>query len=182
MRLTGLAPRGPMMGRQATPRNAPGASPRLRLFLSIKWKCAGRASRDLKRKKEQHRHEQEDHRHQPARASHRNRRDRAHGSGEDAFSVWCSRCAGGGSRDDQGQSRLHCTYQCSALFVAKDKGLFAKHGMPGVEVQKQASWGSTRDNLACTVPKGNGIDGAYILTPLGYLSPPARSRRTTCRC
>jgi nitrate/nitrite transport system substrate-binding protein len=31
-----------------------------------------------------------------------------------------------------------------ALFVAKDKGFFAKHGMPGVEVQKQASWGATR--------------------------------------
>src|SRR5262245_4617805 len=33
------------------------------------------------------------------------------------------------------------------LFVAKEKGLFAKYGMPDVEVQKQASWGATRDNL-----------------------------------
>src|ERR1700712_1205291 len=27
------------------------------------------------------------------------------------------------------------------LFVAKDKGLFAKYGMPDVEVAKQAAWG-----------------------------------------
>ena len=33
------------------------------------------------------------------------------------------------------------------LFVAKEKGFFAKHGMPDVEVAKQASWGATRDNL-----------------------------------
>src|SRR5882672_12879737 len=33
------------------------------------------------------------------------------------------------------------------LFVAKEKGIFAKYGMPDVEVQKQASWGATRDNL-----------------------------------
>src|SRR5580765_104310 len=35
----------------------------------------------------------------------------------------------------------------SPLFVAKEKGIFAKYGMPDVEVQKQASWGTTRDNL-----------------------------------
>ena len=33
------------------------------------------------------------------------------------------------------------------LFVAKEKGIFAKYGMPDVEVLKQASWGATRDNL-----------------------------------
>ncbi len=55
-----------------------------------------------------------------------------------------------------------------ALFVAKEKGLFAKHGMPGVEVQKQASWGATRDNLVLG-SEGNGIDGAHILTPMPYL-------------
>ncbi len=33
------------------------------------------------------------------------------------------------------------------LFVAKEKGIFAKYGMPDVEVQKQASWGATRDNI-----------------------------------
>src|SRR6185369_3248861 len=33
------------------------------------------------------------------------------------------------------------------LSVAKDKGLFAKYGMPDTAVQKPASWGTTRDNL-----------------------------------
>ena len=33
------------------------------------------------------------------------------------------------------------------LIIAKEKGLFAKHGMPDVDVAKQASWGATRDNL-----------------------------------
>ncbi|MBR1210818.1 CmpA/NrtA family ABC transporter substrate-binding protein [Bradyrhizobium sp. JYMT SZCCT0180] len=55
-----------------------------------------------------------------------------------------------------------------ALFVAKDKGLFAKHGVPDVDVQKQASWGTTRDNLVLG-SEGNGIDGAHILTPMPYL-------------
>src|SRR3979490_1267757 len=54
------------------------------------------------------------------------------------------------------------------LFVAKEKGIFAKHGMPDVEVQKQASWGTTRDNLVLG-SEGNGIDGAHILTPMPYL-------------
>src|SRR5437773_9481228 len=35
----------------------------------------------------------------------------------------------------------------SPLVIAKEKGLFEKYGMPGVEVVKQASWGATRDNL-----------------------------------
>ena len=55
-----------------------------------------------------------------------------------------------------------------ALFVAKDKGLFAKHGVADVEVAKQASWGATRDNLVLG-SEGNGIDGAHILTPMPYL-------------
>ena len=54
------------------------------------------------------------------------------------------------------------------LFVAKDKGLFAKYGMPDTDVQKQASWGATRDNLVLG-SEGNGIDGAHILTPMPYL-------------
>jgi nitrate/nitrite transport system substrate-binding protein len=56
----------------------------------------------------------------------------------------------------------------AALFVAKDKGFFAKHGMPDTEVLKQASWGATRDNLVLG-GEGNGIDGAHILTPMPYL-------------
>ena len=54
------------------------------------------------------------------------------------------------------------------LIVAKEKGYFAKHGMPDVEVMKQASWPATRDNLAIG-GASNGIDGAHILTPMPYL-------------
>ena len=54
------------------------------------------------------------------------------------------------------------------LIVAKEKGFYAKHGMPDVEVVKQASWGTTRDNLVLG-SAGNGIDGAHILTPMPYL-------------
>ncbi|MBN8982206.1 MAG: ABC transporter substrate-binding protein [Rhizobiales bacterium] len=56
----------------------------------------------------------------------------------------------------------------SPLFVAKEKGIFAKYGMPDVSVEKQASWGTTRDNLVLG-SEGNGIDGAHILTPMPYL-------------
>lgn len=54
------------------------------------------------------------------------------------------------------------------LIIAKEKGLFAKHGMPEVQVVKQASWGSTRDNLVLGGGRG-GIDGAHLLTPMAYL-------------
>ena len=54
------------------------------------------------------------------------------------------------------------------LFVAKEKGIFAKYGVPDVEVMKQASWGATRDNLVLG-GEANGIDGAHILTPMPYL-------------
>jgi len=53
------------------------------------------------------------------------------------------------------------------LIVAKELGLFAKHGMPDVVVAKQASWGATRDNLVLG-SGGGGIDGAHILTPMPY--------------
>jgi nitrate/nitrite transport system substrate-binding protein len=56
----------------------------------------------------------------------------------------------------------------SPLFVAKEKGLFAKYGLPDVEVLKQASWGTTRDNLVLG-SEGSGIDGAHILSPMPYL-------------
>jgi nitrate/nitrite transport system substrate-binding protein len=54
------------------------------------------------------------------------------------------------------------------LIVAKEKGVFDKYGMTGVEVLKQASWGATRDNLVLG-SAGNGIDGAHILSPMPYL-------------
>lgn len=56
----------------------------------------------------------------------------------------------------------------SPLVIAKEKGLFAKYGMPDVEVSKQASWGATRDNIVLG-SENNGIDGAHILTPMPYL-------------
>lgn len=56
----------------------------------------------------------------------------------------------------------------SALVIAKEKGFYAKHGMPNVEVSKQASWGATRDNIVLGSEK-NGIDGAHILSPMPYL-------------
>jgi nitrate/nitrite transport system substrate-binding protein len=56
----------------------------------------------------------------------------------------------------------------SALVIAKEKGFFAKHGMPDVDVSKQASWGATRDNLVLG-SENNGIDGAHILSPMPYL-------------
>ncbi len=56
----------------------------------------------------------------------------------------------------------------SPLIVAKEKGLFEKYGMGGVEVLKQASWGAARDNLVLG-SQGSGIDGAHVLTPIPYL-------------
>jgi nitrate/nitrite transport system substrate-binding protein len=56
----------------------------------------------------------------------------------------------------------------SALIIAKEKGFFAKHGLPDVEVAKQASWGTTRDNIVLGSGSG-GIDGAHILSPMPYL-------------
>ena len=47
--------------------------------------------------------------------------------------------------------------------IAKEKGFFAKYGMPDVDVAKQASWGALRDNIVLGA-EANGIDGAHILT------------------
>lgn len=54
------------------------------------------------------------------------------------------------------------------LIIAKEKGLFDKYGMTGVNVVKQASWGTTRDNIVLG-SGGGGIDGAHILSPMPYL-------------
>jgi nitrate/nitrite transport system substrate-binding protein len=56
----------------------------------------------------------------------------------------------------------------SPIIIAKVKGLFEKHGMPDVEVLKQASWGALRDNIVLG-GASNGIDGAHILRPMPYL-------------
>ncbi len=54
------------------------------------------------------------------------------------------------------------------LIIAKEKGFFAKHGLPDMEIAKQASWGATRDNIALGT-KANGIDGGHILRPKVHL-------------
>jgi nitrate/nitrite transport system substrate-binding protein len=54
------------------------------------------------------------------------------------------------------------------LIIAKVKGFYDKYGMTDVSVEKQASWGTTRDNLVLG-SAGGGIDGAHILTPMPYL-------------
>jgi len=56
----------------------------------------------------------------------------------------------------------------SPLVIAQEKGFFAKHGVPEMEVLKQASWGATRDNMALGT-KANGIDGGHILRPKTHL-------------
>lgn len=54
------------------------------------------------------------------------------------------------------------------LIIAYEKGLFAKYGMPDVRVEKQASWGATRDNMFLGSGSG-GIDGGHILRPKTHL-------------
>ena len=54
------------------------------------------------------------------------------------------------------------------LVIAKEKGLFAKHGLPDMDISKQASWGALRDNMALGT-KANGIDGGHILRPKTHL-------------
>jgi nitrate/nitrite transport system substrate-binding protein len=56
----------------------------------------------------------------------------------------------------------------SPLIIAKEKGFYAKHGVPDMEILKQASWGATRDNMALGT-KANGIDGGHILRPKVHL-------------
>jgi nitrate/nitrite transport system substrate-binding protein len=53
------------------------------------------------------------------------------------------------------------------VIIAKEKGLYAKYGLPDMKVLKQASWATTRDNLELG-SAGGGIDGAHILSPLPY--------------
>jgi nitrate/nitrite transport system substrate-binding protein len=54
------------------------------------------------------------------------------------------------------------------LIIAQEKGFFAKHGMTEMLIEKQASWGATRDNMALGAA-GGGIDGGHILRPKTHL-------------
>jgi nitrate/nitrite transport system substrate-binding protein len=56
----------------------------------------------------------------------------------------------------------------SPLVIAKEKGIFAKYGLPDMDIAKQASWGATRDNMALGTA-ANGIDGAHLLRPKTHL-------------
>lgn len=56
----------------------------------------------------------------------------------------------------------------SPLIIAKEKGFYAKYGLPDMVIDKQASWGATRDNIELG-EGGGGITGAHILTPMPYL-------------
>jgi bicarbonate transport system substrate-binding protein len=58
--------------------------------------------------------------------------------------------------------------EAAPLIIAKEKGFFAKHGMPDVEVSKQANWGSARDNVEIGADAG-GIDGGQWQMPMPYL-------------
>lgn len=57
--------------------------------------------------------------------------------------------------------------EAAPLIVAKEKGLFAKHGMPDVEIAKQANWGSARDNVKIG-SAGGGVDGGQWQMPMPY--------------
>ena len=77
--------------------------------------------------------------------------------------------AGAGDTEVKGATLGFIALTDSApLIIAKEKGLFAKHGMPDVKVMKQTSWAVTRDNLELGSEKG-GIDGAHILSPMPLL-------------
>jgi nitrate/nitrite transport system substrate-binding protein len=54
------------------------------------------------------------------------------------------------------------------LIIAKEKGFYTKHGLPDMDIAKQASWGAMRDNMALGLPR-NGIDGGHILRPKVHL-------------
>ncbi|MDX9884272.1 CmpA/NrtA family ABC transporter substrate-binding protein [Thauera sp.] len=84
--------------------------------------------------------------------------------------LWSSRASAAGGALETRKAKLGfiALTDAAPLFVADEKGFFAKHGMTEVEVLKQSSWGTTRDNLVLGSQR-NGIDGAHILTPMPYL-------------
>lgn len=56
----------------------------------------------------------------------------------------------------------------SPLIIALEKGIYAKYGLDQMKIEKQASWGATRDNMALGSARG-GIDGGHILRPKVHL-------------
>ncbi len=106
-------------------------------------------------------------------------------AGTTAGAIWLSACGGSktgtgstpstgtatgaGAPERQGATLgFIALTDATPLIIAKEKGFFAKHGMPEVKVVKQTSWAVTRDNLELGSERG-GIDGAHILTPMPLL-------------
>lgn len=58
--------------------------------------------------------------------------------------------------------------ESAPLIIAKEKGFFAKYGMSEVELSKQSSWGSARDNVEIG-SAGGGIDGGQWQMPMPHL-------------
>lgn len=58
--------------------------------------------------------------------------------------------------------------ESAAMIVAQVKGFFAKYGMTGVELSKQANWASARDNVTIGA-SGGGIDGGQWQMPMPHL-------------
>ena len=75
--------------------------------------------------------------------------------------------AGRRTRDQQGHAGLHRAHRCLAADHRQGKEAFDKYGITDANVAKQASWGTTRDNIVLGSGSG-GIDGAHILTPKPY--------------
>ncbi len=104
-------------------------------------------------------------------------------AGTTAGAIWLSACGG---KKDAGTSMAPAVgggdapevkgatlgfialTDAAPVIIAKEKGFFAKHGMPDVKVMKQTSWAVTRDNLELG-EAGGGIDGAHILSPMPLL-------------
>jgi bicarbonate transport system substrate-binding protein len=58
--------------------------------------------------------------------------------------------------------------EAAPIIVAKEKGLFAKYGLPDAKIDKQANWGAARDNVKIG-SAGGGIDGGQWQMPMPYL-------------
>lgn len=58
--------------------------------------------------------------------------------------------------------------EAAPLIIAQEKGLFAKYGMTDVNLAKQASWGSMRDNTEIG-SAGGGVDGGQYQMPMPHL-------------
>lgn len=58
--------------------------------------------------------------------------------------------------------------EAAPFIIAKEKGFFAKYGMTDVELAKQASWGSMRDNTEIG-SSGGGVDGGQYQMPMPHL-------------